>query len=84
MLLVVKNYRSDDLRISYDWSRAVFTPDFDYKYVCAGSQDGMIIFWDREKGDVVKTLKGEKWDNIIFIHLFEKKNSFWKITNIEI
>ena len=51
---------SEDFKVSYDYSRAIFSPDVDHQYVSAGSADGSVIIWNSSTGKVEKTLKEHK------------------------
>lgn len=54
---VTETFCSEDFKVSYDWSRAIFSPDVDHQYVSAGSADGNVIIWNSATGKVEKTLK---------------------------
>ena len=52
---IFKSY--EDFKPAYDYSRAVFSPDIDHQYVCAGSADGSVIIWNSVTAKVEKVLK---------------------------
>lgn len=54
---VTETYCSDDFKIGYDWSRAIFSPDVDHQYVSAGSADGSVVIWNTLTARVEKVLK---------------------------
>ena len=54
-------FSCDEFKLSYDWSKAVFSPDIDQQYVCAGSSDGNLIIWNTNTTKVEKILKEHKY-----------------------
>ena len=67
---VVKTYCHEDFKTSCDWSKAVFSPDLENQYICAGTADGNIIFWNKLSGKVEKTLKEHKY---LYLNSFNHK-----------
>lgn len=57
MMKTVSEYVSDEFKIPTDWSRAIFSPDYDHQHVCAGSENGAIIIWNTKSTRVEKILK---------------------------
>ena len=51
---------SEDFKVSCDWSRAIFSPDVDHQYICAGSADGSVYIWNSATAKVEKILKEHK------------------------
>ena len=59
--IIYVNYLShEDFKVSYDWSRAIFSPDVDHQYICAGSADGSVFIWNSATAKVEKILKEHK------------------------
>lgn len=54
---VVETFCHEDFKTSCDWSRAIFSPDIDHQYVCAGSADGSVIIWNSMTKKIEKVLK---------------------------
>ena len=54
---VTETYCCEEFKVSSDWARAVFSPDLDQKYVCAGSADGSLIIWNSITAKVEKVIK---------------------------
>ena len=50
----------DEFKTYCDYSRAIFSPDIDHQYVCAGSADGSVIIWNTVTTKVEKILKEHK------------------------
>lgn len=54
---VTETFCCEDYRPGYDWARAIFSPDIDHQFVCAGSADGSVIIWNSISTKVEKVLK---------------------------
>ena len=65
------NNSHEDFKTSCDWSRAIFSPDIDHQYVCAGSADGSVIIWNSVTKKVEKVLKEHKYEFFVKILFYE-------------
>ncbi|CAF0735433.1 unnamed protein product [Brachionus calyciflorus] len=54
---VTETYCCEEYKPGFDWSRAIFSPDIDQQFVCAGSADGSVIIWNSISTKVEKVLK---------------------------
>ena len=58
---VTETFCCEEFKTSYDWSRAIFSPDIDHQYVCTGSADGSVIIWNSATAKVERVLKEHKY-----------------------
>lgn len=70
----------DELKTSCDWSKAVFTPDLDNMYLCAGTADGNIIIWNKTTAKVEKILKEHRYKPAS-THIILNKSSYYTKKN---
>nr|AWV66630.1 autophagy-related protein 16 [Brachionus rotundiformis] len=54
---VTETFCCEEYKPAYDWARAIFSPDIDHQFVCAGSADGSLIIWNSISTKVEKVLK---------------------------
>ncbi|RNA08061.1 autophagy-related 16-1-like [Brachionus plicatilis] len=54
---VTETFCCEEYKPGFDWARAIFSPDIDHQFVCAGSADGSVIIWNSVSTKVEKVLK---------------------------
>nr|AWV66678.1 autophagy-related protein 16 [Brachionus koreanus] len=54
---VTETFCCEEYRPGFDWARAIFSPDMDHQFICAGSADGSVIIWNSASTKVEKVLK---------------------------